>query len=326
MSRLKRRFDGGGERRRNTGGFPILARRSEYRPRDGNAQLETAVDRIDFIPIGRAPRRLPDDLTELVAGNMASEFFGCRTGAAARENVERLADHGAQARQRAHHRRSFAAPVKGDQRLVGLDEVADELMDRAAGAAAIAPEVNNDRVAALEERHRGIDRGLAFRADPIEARKLEIADVAGQHPKLAHPMIFPPRRLHHARGRSTPLVRRRLRLLHRMRCNRLRIIFEVEVMVAPDPRQIFVDALREQSGLADLVAPGTQSFCERGIEGRPLLGQHIFFANDASHFGDDRRRIEAGLRGGRRRSLSNRGHSHGFSNMWDKGNDKRPHS
>ena len=67
--------------------------------------------------------------------------------------------------------------------------MADQILDGFGASAAVAPDVDDHRVAAGKEAHRILQRRGAFRAGPHEAVIRHVADVAGQDAQLGDAMI-----------------------------------------------------------------------------------------------------------------------------------------
>ena len=122
------------------------------------------------------------------------------------------------------------------------------------GAAAVAPDVDDHRIAAGKEAHRLFERGGALRPDPHEAVIGQIADVAWQQPELGDAVIG---------GADLALEAARIGLpgaSARRQDRRLGwIVAEVEVAIAAGRVEIGVDPLGELDRIGERVAARSEA-------------------------------------------------------------------
>ena len=179
---LRRNVDG----RRDSDAFPVAVADGMERTAEGNAQHEVGRDRDKLVVVGGADCSTSNQLSELELLHIVCKCLGGRGRAAVDEHVQRHACQSAgwQVLQRSRLFRRLGAFEETHFQDIAAHEMADQVTNRRMRAAAIASEIDDRSVAALEKSHGVVVGGACFILDPFEAGDFQIADVAAKDLRL----------------------------------------------------------------------------------------------------------------------------------------------
>ena len=138
------------DRRGNRGSvsfaFPITASGGQHRAPDGYREHEAAAYRLQGTAKARPCRMAAHQLADVIASHVPGEFLCRGTRGTRREHVERLAHHalaGKVLQGVRHVRLRLPFHVEGDERLAGIEEIADHALHRLGAAAAVAAQIDH---------------------------------------------------------------------------------------------------------------------------------------------------------------------------------------